>query len=351
MSSTKFVNDLAALHLAIDSLSVLLHTFQRALEAPSQPRGTSGTEPNPLALISDTAKLTKANTTKLSLLILNSPFSAKEVIFILNALSERILPALMSTVELCSPEIYTLALNNHVRSSLRVVFQELILYLRCIPEYARGARNMSQSTLASTGVLWEHCDRLIELGQKGMIWFLDEKIKTSGELLADAILELEDWDPDETDSEEDDGEGEESRIKTPTTSDEEALGNTLGNLTLSSQAVLKIKVLKHLRLVRLLYPALRKRRIATYEEAANVATEEQARNLNAMVEHAQGFSELADELACLLYEGGSQVPAKLKDLVDEVKACAKLTRLNWHMQPDAFTTWIDKWLLLLEELK
>ena len=357
MSSSKINEDFYDLHRAIVSVRSLLDSFQNALQSPAKAQVNPGTQLDPLPLIADASKLIKAQTTKLSLLMLNSPFSPKEVTLIFNVLLNTTLPALMSGLEFCDPERYTKTLNTHVRSLLRILFKELMGLIRRVPDNeSKSQEGDHRPTLASTGILWEQCDALAEIDDKGLLWLVDSKVKVSGELLSDAIDELEDWDPRKTQIEDDDDEDEDegSPIETPTTSDEERSCETIGDMALTSQMALKVKVLKHLRLIRLLYSALRKRRISTFPQQDikfGLEIHGQVKKLNAIVDYAQDFTELADELACFLYDDSSEVLPKLEVLVARVKACVELTRLSWNAQPDAFTTWIDKWIMLLEEMR
>ena len=352
--------DFLTLRHSISSLRSLLSSFQIALQSSIQEHPPFPQQPDPLSLFADAAKLLKAQTTKLSLLIINKPFSPKEVNFILNTLSKSVLPSLMSGWELCPAEKYTKALHEHVKSSLRVLWKELLSLLSTIPDNERGLQGQNENaTLASTGVLWEQCDALIDLGENGLVVFVDKKVKAYGELFEDAIIELDDWDPDEDDEDEDEGannRGKNDVINTPTTSDEERLGEGIAGMALSPLVLLKTCVMKHLRLIKLLYPALRKRRIATFPDATmSVENEGNARRiqiLDTLVELTQHFTEHADELAGFLYSGATvDVDDRLGELITESLNTVDFAKLDWYGKEDEFTAWAQKWRSRLGELK
>ena len=379
MPSPSLGSDLLALQTSLASLCSLLASFQSALRAPLEsPRPNHiANPPNALALLSDAAQLLKAQTTKLSLLILNKPFSAREVNHIISVLSKSILPALLSASDLLRPETYTRAVQWHVRGILGIVWRELLKLFDIVPTDAepdvKRVDIMPTHTepdvkrvaaLGSTGVLWEQCDELVSLGEIGVTGVVDRRVKGYGELLDDAIAEMEEWDPDEddgdSDGDEDEG-GEEGNsqkgkamVATPTTSDEEALQNGVQGLRLSPHNAVKAKVLKFLRILRLFYPALRKRRIETYPNITRKSTKDdlissqQVERLDELVGFAQQFSEDTDELAGALYaDETEEVDIKLRALTVASEQCALLMETDWNGQEDEFCTWLRTWKDLL----
>jgi Grap2 and cyclin-D-interacting len=56
----------------------------------------------------------------------------------------------------------------------------------------------------ATGKIWEDCDELKELADKGIAGFVIKKAEQHLELIKDAVKEIEDWDPEEEEDEEDD---------------------------------------------------------------------------------------------------------------------------------------------------
>ena len=190
------------------------------------------------------------------------------------------------------------------------------------------------------------------------------RVKGYEGLMADAIAELEEWDPDEEDGDSDEDEDEEraegnnqkakATVVTPTASDEEALQNGVQSLRLSPHNVLKARVMKFLRILRLFYPALRKRRIETYPNITRDSPKDdrtppqQMERLDQLVGFAQQFSEETDELAGALYADESEeVDNKLRALTVESEQCALLMETDWNGQEDEFCTWLRTWKDLL----
>ena len=277
----------------------------------------------------------------------------------------------MSALELCPAEKYTRILHEHVKSLLGILWRELGRLLALVPEEqgkherSRGSQEHEKDALACTGVLWEQCDALKRLGDKGLVGLVDEKVKAYGELLEDAIGELEEWDPDRDDSgEESDGDDEEEEqgrkavVLTPTTSEDEKLDQGMQKLNLSTQNVLRARVLKYLRFIRLLYPAIRKRRVATFPNVTRRTVEsdmpasERIENLGAIVAHVQRFSDDADELAGSLYSDDKDATERrLRAIVENARKFVQITKKGWNGQEDEYSAWIAKWTGRLEELE
>ena len=76
---------------------------------------------------------------------------------------------------------------------------ELLSLLSSIPQNEHGVeKSLGRDTLASTGVLWAECDKMVALGSAGVAKVAAERVEEYYGLLKDAITELEEWDPDET---------------------------------------------------------------------------------------------------------------------------------------------------------
>ena len=238
--------------------------------------------------------------------------------------------------------------------------------LEAVPvEGKDGGETEGKETLASTGVLWAQCDVLTRLGEGGLVGLVDGKVKGHGELLEDAIAELDEWDPDDDEDEDEDDDsdadqmnkGKSAVINTPTTSEDEKLGSGMQDLTITPQKLLKGRVLKHLRLIKMLYPALRKRRIATFPNIGKSTAEvelpirEQVERMDALVAYTHQFSDDADEIAGAMYaDKEDEVKRRLNALVAVATACVEATRRGWEGQEDEYTAWIAKWKARLDEL-
>jgi len=219
-----------------------------------------------------------------------------------------------------------------------------------------------RSTLANTGVLWEVCDALVCLANDGMVQLAAQKAESYHALLKDAIAELEEWDPEEEDD--DDGFGDSESSESAEEQPAEAVSPptaSLSAMTLTPPPTptpirrLHTETLSTLRLVRLLYPALKKRRIQTFPPInsstnpsmlpgnAHIAA------FDALLKFLQDFSEAADALGGSLYSHDEDgVVRDLECLKRMAMSCVEESRLDWSGTEDEFSTWSKKWKERLE---
>ena len=359
MGSAKLDKDLATLATAISHTTNLIRAFQSSHPSNTPPNLGPPPHPNPLAVLNDASKILKAQTTKLALLLLNKPFTPGEITHILNAINDSCLAALATTLELCPEEKYSDFLRRYINRSLTSVWIELLALVKSIPKNKEAVENLGkEGTLLSTGVLWATCDSLIRVGADGLTSVASDSMKDNQALLQDAIDELDEWDPDE-DEEDDDERDEDSKtaIATPTTSDEESLANDIQKMNINPLVALKARALKHLRLVRLLYPALGKHRIKTFTNIKSSTAEadlpmpENVRLFDNVVRATQSFTEEADEIAGALYSNDAEeTERRVNELMTRARDCVKLSRKGYYGEDDGFTEWAQKWIARSEEL-
>ena len=234
---------------------------------------------------------------------------------------------------------------------------ELLSLIASIPSDERGIEmSTGRTTLASTGVLWAECDKMVELASNGLVSLAVQRTEDYHGLLKDAIQELEEWDPDE-DTESDTDSLSSNKQKPASIPTPDNLASTLEDLSFSPVAILRKRTLVTLRTVRVIYPALKKRRILTFPNIANSSTLEslptstQIDALDSLIDQAKGFTEGADEIAGALYEGDEeQVERRLRALRESAVACATAVKNGWKSEEDEFTGWADKWSARLEEV-
>ena len=235
---------------------------------------------------------------------------------------------------------------------------ELLGLLASIPQDEDGIeKTRGRDTLASTGVLWAECDKLVALSLGGLTRLAAERVEEYHGLLKDAIAELEQWDPDEdSDSDTDSLTSNRGKISSARPVDD-PLEQSLQSLSLSPIAALRKRTLATLRIIRVLYPALIKRRVLTFPNVNSTTTAEnlplssQIRNLDDLVEHTKQFTEETDEVAGALYAGDEEeVDDRLRGLVEMSKICVQEVRLSWSGHVDEFTDWGEKWTARVEEV-
>lgn len=360
----------SALCASIDSTTTLVKNFQIALQNRTQPTLDVPDPPNPLRLLSDAASILKAQTTKLSLLILNKPFTPSAITFVLNSLSNQCLPALISALELCTAAQWTSFLQQHLRASLSHIMGQYLDLITSIPTDEHGIdTDAGRGVLATTGVLWESCDKLVELASSGLVSLAVQKADSYHALIKDAIIELEDWNPneleDDSEDDSDDDSLQEQLGRTHIKADGLASAisdqhtNDTAPLPSTTTTHLQSLSLSHLRLLRLLYPALRKRRLATFPPIIGATpisftfpTAPQLQRMDILIHHLKQFSEEADEIAGALYEGKEEdLKRRLTGLREMGMACVAGAKLDWSDKNDEFSEWADKWLGRLRELE
>jgi hypothetical protein len=206
-SSAKAEQDLTALKSTVSSILALLVQLQTS--SPST-ESSNKKSVNALDLAWDTASLIKAHSTKLSLLIINKPFTASAVNKVLQELLSGALPGLASAVQFCDATKYTKAMSEELQWRAKKVFLEFGKFIEEIPldgyilsddaKNGTGKGN-GKGSLASTGVVWEACDRVMFLKTMGIAGLLIKKAEEYRDLLTDALEELREWGEEESDGE------------------------------------------------------------------------------------------------------------------------------------------------------
>ncbi|KAL9037152.1 MAG: hypothetical protein Q9214_005825 [Letrouitia sp. 1 TL-2023] len=342
----------------LNALTAILETFQQTLSsAPADSTSISATSTNVLSFLHDSASLLKAQTTKLSLLLLNKPFSPSAIAPILSSIAVDCLPALLSCLQLCVPDIYTSILHKEIRTRLNQVIQEFQCLVQLIPADEKGVEELEgkrQEILSTTGVIWEACDHLAATAQKGLVGLVVERADAWLGLVKDAIEELEEWDPRD---EEDDVESDDSRYGSERERHLNDVKHEVGEAQVAEIKEMKEKSLKVVRLIRLLFPAVRKRRLLAFPPIERTSTtetlpkKEQVAALDQLIERLHGFSEEIDEVAGALYATSKeQVEKRLRNLRHKAKECIDGTKINWEGEEDEFTAWGCKWMERLVEI-
>ncbi|KAJ9165805.1 hypothetical protein NKR19_g10 [Coniochaeta hoffmannii] len=194
-----------------------------------------------LAVARDSATLIKAHATKISLFIINKPFTPTAITKVLRELVAGPLPALASAAQLCDPKRYTRAVSRDLAWRCGRVFRELKELVNRIPTDGRvlsdAKKNSSfgigadKGSVATTGLLWSACDDVVTLASLGVAGYLMQKVEQFRDTLKDIMEELKEWSEEESSDEEDDdddNQGEDTEDEAYGSADEEeALGHTV----------------------------------------------------------------------------------------------------------------------------
>ncbi|KZF22793.1 hypothetical protein L228DRAFT_247179 [Xylona heveae TC161] len=426
-STSQVGKDLQSLRSTVESTLGLLQQFQTSLNltatASTAVNGNKNDHndnienqtlpndlPNPLDVLHTAGTLLRAHTTKLGLLMINKPFTPSAITTVLREVQTGCLPAIMGAVEICcaqnestsnssSKPSCSQTLQTEVRARVRRVFAELphlMHEILRIAEVGRGTAaspasaapsrqagvihggSDSRDSLASTGVVWDACDSLMELRDKGLAGIVVKKAEGYRDMLNDAITELREWseevessDDDDEDDDEDDAENsddDEDNAQAKDLKDEDfddlfASSNKLPKNDTKLRAQLESS-LKKLKLLSTLYQALIKRRLQSVPTESTVGTDSGEGEANgdasreddinatidALMAKLKAIPDGTDELANAFYElDGEEAASEMDKCVNLAKESIALVRTNWVGGGDEFTAWSAKWIEFVEK--
>ena len=332
------------------SLLDLLRRFLEVLSNGALDEGPQSDSPDPLDVLHTSAQLLKAHTTKISLFVINKPYTPTAIRTVLSEVAGTCVPAMMSAVQMCHPSRYGRFLHDEINYRVRRVFKELESMLQEILAQAKSVEDETRGSaqdkpepkwdsLASTGVIWEKCD---ELGIAGLAVKRAEQHRS---MLEDAIAELKEWKEEETDEgfedDEDsleisDGEGSIERVLTA--------AHKLPHDRDDLKATLDV-ALRKLKLMSTLYQAIVKRRLKTFtKNPKNLA------QMDALLKLLSEIPDLTDELASAFYDLDDHAARNfLGDVCGKGRDVIELTRMSWTGQEDEFSAWSTRWLEALGE--
>ncbi|KAI1486910.1 hypothetical protein F5X96DRAFT_189492 [Biscogniauxia mediterranea] len=350
----------------ITQLETLLHSI--AVDPPSAAIA-NGPPPNTqtidaLSLAHDSASLIRAHTTKLSLLIINEPFTPSAIIKVLRELIAGPIPGLASAVQICEAERYTLVARQDLAWRCYRVLKELkslvdIIPLdgKILPEALKNGTKDDKGSIAATGVIWAACDEVILLKKLGIAGLLAKKVEEYRDTLKDVLEELKEWseEADEDDEDDDDAAHGNDAVQQVT--------NQLGGTHLSAQEMLddlmtpqyiprddpqKIRerldsCLKRLRLTTLLYSAVVKRRIKSLPSLPTAASSPTIQRLDEVFPILKRLPHRFGDVACAFYElDHDAIDRQMDSCFFDAFAASEMLMKPWEAQRDEFTEWAEK---------
>ena len=339
-----------------------------------------------LAVARDSASLIRAHSTKISLLIINEPFTPSAVAAVVREVLARPVPGLASAVQACEPRRYTRAFQRELAWHAHRVFWELKELLERVPRDGRVVAEdrragmggpAGKGSITATGVLWSACDEVVKLCALGVGGYFVKTTEQWKDTLKDVMEELKEWGEEEPDEDEDD-DGHDSV---------DELAGDMADSHLSAQAMLdnlmnshqtipasdpdRIRPrldssLKRLRLVILLYQALTKRRLkklpplppptpstTTTDNTvpppsnATAASPPPLSNVPHRLDEAAGvLRKLPDhfgDLACAFYElRPDEIDKAMDQCFFDAFAASEMLSQTWDGGRDEFTDWTAK---------
>lgn len=278
----------------------------------------------------------------------------------------------MSVWEICDGRRYSHILRSEIHLQLKDVESSLLGLVNQIPRdemAVRGLEGKREEVLGATGQIWKTCDRMNKVAQIGIVGIAVEKVDGYHALVKDAVEELETWDPDEEEGSlfgsssgsgaSNDGVGKKVNgdvIGRAHQEQSESEPPALEGLQIKDMHAVKEGALKILKLIRMLYPALRKRRVSTFPPFDKTsaldaqASEDRTAVLDQLLRYLQGFSDETDEVAGALYGGDvKEVGRRLESLKKMAEGCVGEVRKGWKGEEDEFSAWSEKWVDRLKE--
>lgn len=330
-----------------------------------------------LALARDVATLIKAHSTKLSLFIINEPFTPSAISTVLRQLIEGPIPALATAVQQCHADLFTKLIRRdlawrcgRVLKELRELIVKIPKDGKVLPQHSRNGLSSARAekgSIITTGLLWGACDEVISFANLGVAGHVAQRAEQFRDTLKDVLDELKEWsdEQDEVDSDEDvDADG---GAAGENQADDPVSNSNIAHDTISTQAMLddimnssnniprgdpdKIKerldsTLRRLRLTVLLYQALGKRRLKILPklplDSADSGSVVVSR-LDEVMPLLRRITDRFNSLAVAFYDLDSAEITKLMDqCFFDAFAVSELLAKPWDGQKDEFTDWVTK---------
>ena len=372
-STAKATQDLATLKSAVVSTSELIKQLLSSSSAADSPtkdkekeKDNDTTNIDALKLSHDSASLIRAHSTKLSLLIINKPFTPSAITTILRELVSGPLPGLASAVQLCNGAKYTTAMSKEVQWRAKTLFTELGTLVKKIPldgqilsaNQKNGTGDgVGKGSLAVTGVVWEACDAMTELQTLGVAGLMVKRAEEYRDLIKDALEELQEWGEEQSDGEDEEAFDQEIDDGIDTSAQE-----TLDDMLASQHHIptddpAKIRprlesTNKRLRLMLLMFQAVVKRRLRTLPTIPHPALPAELKVksngdpgivscLDELLEVFRKLSGITDDLASAFYDlDSTEIDKKMDECFSAGFAAVELLIMNWEGEKDEFTVWV-----------
>ncbi|KAJ8113419.1 hypothetical protein ONZ43_g5161 [Nemania bipapillata] len=319
-----------------------------------------------LSLAHDSASLVKAHTTKLSLLIINEPFTPSAITTVLRELVAGPIPAIASAVHHCAADTHTAVARQdlawrcyRVLKELRVLVEAVPLDGKILSDSRKNGAKGDKGSIVTTGVIWAACDDVILLKKLGIAGLLVKKAEEYRDTLQDVLEELKEWseeaDEEDEDEDEEEDEGEDESVQHIT--------DQLQNANISAQQMIddlmtpqhiprndpdKIRerldsCLRRLRLTTLLYSAIVKRRVKTLPPLPREQALPITRRLDEVYPILKRLPHRFGEVACAFYElDTSAIDQAMDSCFFDAFTAAEMLKQPWTGTEDSFTEWADK---------
>ncbi|KAJ4322686.1 hypothetical protein N0V84_004711 [Fusarium piperis] len=347
-----------ALSTLVDTATTLLKQLQSVLtEIQRNPSSSSTSDPNTkdidaLALARDSSSLIRAHGTKISLLVINEPFTPSAVATVIRELVKGPIPGLASAAQACETKLYTAVVRKELAYRAQNVLAELEKLVQKVPKDGKvlsgGNKDGGKGSLALTGMLWSACDDVIDLATMGVGGFFVKKAEQWRDTLKDVMEEMKEWGDEEPDDEDEDEMGDlADQLGDASISKQDMLDdlmNSGGTIPKSDPDKIRPRLdssLKRLRMVVLLYQAISKRRFKKLPK--DTATSDMPQQLDKTANELEGLPDRFGDLAGAFYDlDPGEIDRLMKECFDSAAGVGEVLKLGWQGEKDEFTEWIEK---------
>ncbi|KAL1898201.1 hypothetical protein Sste5346_003607 [Sporothrix stenoceras] len=345
-----------------------------------------------LSLARDAATLARAHGTKISLLMINEPFTPTAIQKVVTEMGAPIMSLATAAAE-CHSDRYTHHIRQELTRRCASVLEQMQHLLNAIPrdgcvvpEAQRvggagsgGSSSRIQSkamadrgSYTKIGILWAECDGLVAFANKGIDGYLVQVVNQLAEQLKDEQEELREWGEEEDDDDDDDGTGfDDGNVSDSGYDDEDGNEGGAYNGNDAAQAMLDALMntrhipaddpnglrprletaLKKIRLVLLLCRAIVKRRL-TKPAIPTLPTPtpegQVAERLDGAVAALQTVANRFEDLAAAFYKlDAGEVDTVLGQCLEAAVTVSRQLSRPWTAPSgdapgDAFTEWATK---------
>lgn len=329
---------------------------------------------DPLALLRDASSLIRAHSTKLSLLIINEPFTPSAISTVIRELVAQPIPALATAVQTCDPATYTALFRKEVAWRTQRLLAELGELFKKIPtdgkvlsgdkksSFAAGGQ---KGSLAATGVLWSTCEDVTKIANLGVAGFFVFKVEQWKDTLKDVMEELKEWGDEEPDDDDDDDDDFDDGVTHSDNKDgDPSTQDMLDELMNSGQTIPKDdphsirprleSSLRRIRLVILLYQAISKRRLKRLPTIPNKDKDPKEANIPARLDELsvvlQKLPSQFSDLALAFYElDPKPIDGAMDQCFLDAFAASELLVEAWRGGRDEYTDWAEKFQLEIKK--
>lgn len=327
-----------------------------------------------LSLAHDSASLIKAHTTKLSLLIINEPFTPSAIGKVLRELVAGPIPGIASAVQICDAAKYTKVARQDLAGRCYRVLHELKGLVEVIPLDGNILRNEKKNggkggkgSIAATGVIWSACDDVILLKKLGIAGMLVKKVEEYRDTLKDVLEELKEWseeveeeDDDDDDDRDDNGpndgvEDVTSQMQNSHISTQDMLDDLMNPQHIPRDDPDKIRerldsCLKRLRLTTLLYSAIVKRRLKALPPLPITADSTVTRRLDEVIPILKRLPHRFGDVAYAFYNmDRDSIDKEMDSCFFDAFAASEMLMKSWDGKRDEFTDWAEKFQVSIKK--